>query len=95
MTLTISNIPPEIEQRLRREAARVGLDEAEFVKRLIEKALPSSERTVDRATLDLLAAWDAEDETDDPAEITRRQREWEELRKSMNENSLSGRPVYP
>jgi hypothetical protein len=50
---------------------------------------------VDQATLDLLAKWDAEDATDDPAEIARRQEEWEEFRKAMNEDSISGRPIYP
>lgn len=98
MTLTISDLPPEVERRLKSEAARLGVDEAEYVKRLIQQGLPATDeptRFVDRATLDLVAQWDAEDATDDPAELARRAREWEQFRKSMNEDSLSGRPVYP
>ena len=94
MTLTI-NIPPETERQLKMEAARAGIDETEYARRLIEQALPQPKPVADEATLDLLAQWDAEDATEDPAEIARRQREWEEFRKSMNQNSISGRPVYP
>ena len=94
MTLTIT-IPPETERRLKTEAARLGVDETEFATRLIEQGLPKPRPVVDQATLDLLAKWDAEDATDDPAEIARRQGEWEEFSKSMNENSISGRLVYP
>lgn len=96
MTLTIT-IPPELESRLKSEAARVGMNETEYAKRLLEQGLVSApaQPVVDQATLDLLAKWDAEDATDDPAEIARRQEEWEEFRKSMNEDSLSGRPIYP
>jgi len=71
MTLTIQ-IPPETEQRLRSEAARLGVDEGECAKRLIELGLPSQAPDVDRGTLDLLAQWDREDETTDPSEIARR-----------------------
>lgn len=94
MTLTI-NIPPETERQLKMEAARAGVDESEYARRLIELALPQPKAVGDQATLDLVAQWDAEDATDDPAEIARRQKEWEEFRMSMNQNSISGRPVYP
>ena len=94
MTLTI-NIPPETERRLKTEAARAGVEESEYARRLIEQALPQAKPVGDQATLDLLAKWDAEDATEDSIEIVRRQREWEEFRKSMNQNSISGRPVYP
>lgn len=98
MTLTISDLPPEVERRLKSEAARLGVDEVEYVKQLIQLGLSATDEPtqfVDQATLDLLARWDAEDATDDPAEIARRQTQWEEFRKSMNDDSLSGRPVYP
>ncbi len=58
MTLTI-NIPQEIEQRLKTAATRLGLDEAEYATRLIEQSLPPVSQSVDQATLDLLASWDA------------------------------------
>lgn len=97
MTLTL-NISPQLEARLRNEAARLGVTEAEYASRLLEQSLSAAAAPpapADQATLDLLARWDAEDATDDPAELARRQREWERFKRAMNENSLSGRPVYP
>jgi hypothetical protein len=94
MTLTI-NIPQEIEQRLKTAAMRLGLDEAEYATRLIEQSLPPVSQSVDQATLDLLASWDAEDLSDDPAELARRERDWTEFSTSMNKHSLSARRVYP
>jgi hypothetical protein len=94
MTLTIT-IPQEIEQRLKTAAARLGIDEAECARRLIEQSLPAATQSVDQATLDLLARWDAEDLSDDPAELARRESDWTEFRTSMNKHSLSARPVYP
>jgi hypothetical protein len=98
MTLTIGNLSPEAEELLKSEAARAGVDQAEYARRLIEQGLrrgTKPDALADQATLDLLARWDAEDETTDPAELSRRQRDWEEFRKSMNEHSLSNRAVYP
>jgi len=94
MTLMI-DIPAEMERRLKSEAARLGIDESEYAQRLIERGLPPITPSVDQATLDLIAKWDAEDATADPAELARRRRQWEEFRKSLNDNSISGRPVYP
>ena len=78
MTLTL---PSEIEARLKEEASRQGLDPAEYASRLIEQGLPRPQPN--QATLDLLARWDAEDATDDPEEIARRQREAEEFMQSL------------
>jgi uncharacterized protein YhaN len=97
MTITVQ-IPPEAEARLRSAAAQLGVDAAEYAQRLIEQGLSqlcAASPAADRATAELLARWDAEDATSDPAEIARRQQEWEEFRNSMNTNSLSGRPIYP
>ena len=51
----------------------------------------------DDPTLRLFAQWDAEDETDDPEEIAVRNREWEELKASLNaERKRSGaRLLFP
>ena len=38
MTLSI-NIPPEVERRLKEEAARQGIDEAEYARRVVERSL--------------------------------------------------------
>ena len=83
MTLTLS---PELEARLRAEAARRGMDPSQFAAGLIEKAMQIPHE--DQATLDLLAKWDAEDATDDPAEIERQRREGEEFMQGLNRNRL-------
>lgn len=94
MTLQI-NLSPELEARLKDAASREGLDEVEYARQLIEKSVSSAPPIRDQATLDLFAKWDAEDATDDPDEIARRQADWEEFKKAMNEDSMSGRPIYP
>ncbi len=99
MTLTI-DIPPETEQRLKNEAARLGVNEAEYARRLIEQSLPPASLEVDRATLDLLAQWEKEDQTTDPEEISRRNRDFEELKEALNRNRIEAagpnvRKVFP
>ena len=99
MTLTI-HIPPNTEKRLRTEAAREGINEAEFARRLIERGLGPDESEVDQATLDLLARWDKEDETNDPEEIRRRNQDFEELKAALNQNRFdsggpNARKVFP
>jgi hypothetical protein len=43
----------------------------------------------------MFAQWDAEDRTDDPAEIERRERDWEELKAALNANRGSARKLFP
>jgi hypothetical protein len=92
MTVTIE-VTPDDEQELARRAASRGLDVPMYICHLIRQDLGSSPQP-NLAGLDLLAQWDNEDQTNDPAEIERRRRVWEEFKRSMNENSLSGRMVY-
>lgn len=94
MTLSI-NISSELESRLKSAASQSGLDEAEYARQLIEKDLTSGGASRDHATLELLAKWKAEASRINPAEVELAEKEWEEFSKSMNENSLSGRPIYP
>src|ERR1700722_15079580 len=99
MTLKIT-FPPETENRLKTEAARLGVDEAEYSRRVIEQSLPPNSAPVDQATVDLLAEWAREDQTSDPAEIARREREFEELKAAMNRNRVESggadaRKVFP
>jgi hypothetical protein len=94
MTLTI-NIPGELEARLKGEAARQGIGPAEFARRLIEQHLAPPAPHDDDATLELLAQWTVEDATSDPAEIAARRQEWEQFKRSMNENRFSGRRLFP
>lgn len=54
-----------------------------------------SDSAAEQATLNLLAAWNVQDTTNDPDELASRRREWERFRTGMNENSLSGRLIYP
>lgn len=67
---------------------------AAFAKRLmasLEK--PPSSRSL--AMQALLAAWDAEDATDDPRELEQRRKDFEDFKKAMNQNRSSERPLYP
>ena len=90
------SVPQHLEARLRTEASSRGLPAEEYVRRILEEhLLPSPADNTGAATLRLLSQWDAEDATTDPAEIQRRQQQWEQFKHSINQNSLSDRPVYP
>ena len=91
MNLTIQ-LPDQLSDELRREAARHGIAPDEYAAQLIQNNLPVAER-VEAARL-LFNQWSAEDATSDTAEITRRQAEWETLKKSLNENRASGRKLF-
>jgi hypothetical protein len=60
-------------------------------------AQASGDDKVDRATLELLAAWRAEDATTDPEEIRAAADELAEFKRSMNESRVSAGepPLYP
>jgi predicted glycogen debranching enzyme len=75
-------LPAEIELRLKNEASRQGLDPSQLAAALLSRALGRS----DQATLDVLARWEAENATDDPAEIARREQELQEFKRAMNRN---------
>lgn len=81
MTLTL---PADLEQRLAERASQIGLSAEEYARTLIERGL--SQPVPDRATLELLGKWRAEDETQDPAELARREAEFEEFKQAMNES---------
>jgi hypothetical protein len=49
---------------------------------------------IDEATIALLRSWEAEDETSDPIEVARREKDWQEFKASINEHRPSARPVY-
>jgi hypothetical protein len=93
MSLVI-DLAPEVEASLRQEASRHGLATPDYVRRLIEEALPAAPKP-GAATLALLAAWDAEDATDDPEEIAERNREFEEFKAHINADHTSDRVIYP
>ena len=89
MTLTL-DLSPDLESRLRSEAERRGLEPEAYAVGLLEQQL-AVRTNPDNSLARLFAKWDAEDATDDPAEIARRQRAWDEIRKALNESHGSYR----
>ena len=82
LTITLSS---ELEKRLKDEAERAGLDPGAYAQRLIAENLHG------RATQtlgDLFTEWETEDATDDPAELARRNAEFEEFKQNMNQNRI-------
>ena len=77
-------VPTDLASRLKTEAARRGLDPGEFAAALLDAAL----RQPDRASLGVLERWEAENRTDDPAEIARRQEEFRTFKEAMNASRL-------
>lgn len=92
MTLTIQ-LPKDVAESLRRAAGQQGIDPGEYAARLIRDNLPVAERSA--ALRAMFAEWAAEDATDDPAEIGRRNEEWAELRAALNANRISERKLFP
>ena len=89
MTLKL-DLPPDLERRLKSEAERRGMEPEVYALGLIEERL-APQATPNNSLARLFAQWEAEDATNDPEEIARRQREWEELRKALNEDHGSFR----
>jgi len=53
--------------------------------------------SIDTATLELLAAWKAEDATSDPEKLREADEEIAEFKKAMNESraAVGARPLFP
>ena len=83
--LTVT-LPHEIEERLKGEALRQGLATEEYVRKLIVEHLPKT--TDSKSLAELFKEWEAEDATDDPAELARQNEEVEEFKRAMNRNRL-------
>ena len=83
MTITLK---PDVENRLQEAARREGIEPSEYANRLLDQTLPQP--NPNQSTIDLLNKWEADNWTDDPEEIARRQVEFEEFKKSMNRNRL-------
>jgi hypothetical protein len=104
MTLSIS-LSPEAQHRLSSRAKSEGVDLVTLAARLLEAearrvTADEGSPTPNKATLDLLAQWDKEEETSDPDEIARGQRELEEFMEGMNRARLEcegpeSRKIYP
>jgi hypothetical protein len=102
MTLIIT-IPPDLEERLKGQAANRGEDPAEYARRLIERGLgppPAGAVRDNRASLDVLDRWEQQTAPADAADASRRNAEFEAFKEAMNRNRLEsegpdGRKVYP
>jgi hypothetical protein len=97
MTIVISD---DLETRLRGEASRRGVAADEYARRLIEQGLAGGKGDSIQATLEVLDNWERENATTDPAELARREREFEEFKEAMNRNRLdsegpNARKVFP
>jgi hypothetical protein len=95
MTITI---PSDLEARLRSEAARKGVEPERYATRLLAEHLAPPQSS--QSLADLFAQWEAEDYTDDPAELARRNEEFEEFKRAMNRNRRESegpdaRMIYP
>ena len=92
MTVTVQ-IPDELATRLQLESMRRGVTIDKTLAQIIEERLivPVGEKN---ALSEMFAQWNREDATDDPAEIARRQQEWEELKKALDDNRTSGRKLF-
>ena len=79
-------LPPDLEQRVKDEAAQAGLDPNEYAQQLIRRSLrlPTHPQTLG----ELFAEWQAEDHTDDPEELARREREGEEFMQALARNRI-------
>ena len=86
MTITLS---PESEKRLIAEAARRGIRADQLVAQLIDAALPTKiESMPNQSSIDILNRWEADTASDDPQEIARRQIEFEEFKRELNQTRL-------
>jgi len=80
------DLSPELESRLKNEAATHGVAPEEYAKRILQENLPEEKAAPGNSLQQLFAQWDAEDATTDPEELARRQRDWEELKAALNRN---------
>lgn len=88
MTLML-DLTPELEERLRQEALRRGVAPEDYARDLLKQHVPHSRPAGPADSLKaLFASWAAEDQTDDPEEIARRQRDWEELARNLDRNRV-------
>jgi hypothetical protein len=79
-------LPPDIEARIKGEASKQGLLPEAFIQKLIIERFPPADSNASLSNL--FAEWAAEDFTDDPAEIAKRNEEVEEFKEAMNRNRL-------
>jgi hypothetical protein len=110
MTLTL-DVSPEVKNRLQVVAAERGIAPEQYALQILEERmvaeLPNGADTGGNLgqagageqdpTLALFARWKAEDATDDPEELARRQADWETFRDHVNATraAAGARLLYP
>jgi hypothetical protein len=80
----------ETEKRLIAEASRRGIGTEQLAEQLIDAGLRKSPPpSTNQRSIDILNEWEAETATTDPDEIARRQQEFEEFKRELNETRLA------
>ncbi len=82
LTITVQG---DLEDRLKQAAESEKSDPQAVARRVLDQHLPNS----NQATIDLLARWEKEESTTDPAELARRKAEGEMFMHSLAENRLA------
>jgi hypothetical protein len=87
MTIILS---AETERRLAAEASRRGIGPDQLVEQLIDAVLPKDTgEKPNQSSIDILNEWEAQTATDDREEIARRQEEFEEFKRELNQSRLA------
>jgi hypothetical protein len=96
MTLTI-DVTPESLTRLEAQAQEEGKPLEEFLRSELERLAAPTLTAKQKAAIALLDAWRAEDATEDPDELARRDAELEEFKANINANraATGERRIYP
>lgn len=102
MTITTKSRPKAEEETARLATTteptiqeRIDAMIAEGIKNAPPPLAAEEQRKKNQAAREMLRAWREEDATDDPAVIAQAEAEWEEFKRSMNENHSSNRILFP
>ncbi|HET6249381.1 MAG TPA: hypothetical protein VFE47_16915 [Tepidisphaeraceae bacterium] len=85
----VIELSADAETRLKEVALRRGIAADQLVEELIREAAAKTQVRPGESTLALFDEWEREDATDDPQEIARRQAEFDELKRAMNQTRLA------
>jgi regulator of protease activity HflC (stomatin/prohibitin superfamily) len=88
MTLTL-NLPTDLEAQLSRSAEQKGLTAEAYAAQLLEEQLRQERIERNQAAIRLLQSWIDEGDEEEQRET------FEALKKGLEENRLSNRPLFP
>lgn len=86
MTLALA---PELEERLKQEAARRGLPPAEYASKVLEEHISQAERERREKAIALVQSWIDEGDEQEQKET------WEYLVRVLDEDRTSARKLFP